>query len=343
MSSKGTEEGARRRRRLATIALSILLAVGLFAVMDGPQLTLALATGSLEERGIDLRDHTGDLDCGEGSGCRSGPLTAMTLNVLCRDCRSRHHDEWEVRLPHLREAIERHDPDLLALQELVGHEDVGDLLGEDSPYERVVHEFGPWIYADAALLYRRDRFDLLDSGQIWLGRSPRVPFGRAWTPISVPRYLNWALLRERERDFPLLFVTTHFDNNAENKIAAAALLADTLRPLAPNVPLVVAGDFNTDRGSNRYAVLRGNEKVAILHNTADLAPVREQAGSDAELPEEDGARRYLDPERLVDHVFVGGDAEAQVERWMLDAPVYGPRDRRPSDHPGIVTKFELVR
>lgn len=342
MSASEAEPAVRRRRRLATAAILLLLGLGLFAVLDGPQLTLALATGSLEERGIDLRDHADELECAGDNGCRSGPLTAMTLNVLCRDCSSRHHDDWDERLPHLQAAVERHSPDLLALQELVGHEDVSDLLGEDSPYEIVVHEFGPWIYADAALLFRGDRFELLDSGQLWLGRSPRIPFGRAWTPISVPRYVNWALLREREQDFPLLFVTTHFDNNAENKIAAAALLAETLRPLAGNVPLVVAGDFNTDRGSNRYAMIRGTASGAILNNSADLAPLREQAGTDADLPE-DGARRYLDPERLVDHVFVGGDAEARVTRWMLDAPVYGQRDRRPSDHPGIVTEFELLR
>ncbi len=343
MSRTDPDRRVRRRRRLATVGLSILLLLGLFAVVDGPQLLLALVTGSVEERGIDLREHAADEPCGGRAGCRSGPMTVMTLNVLCRDCSSEHHEAWDPRLPHLRASIDRHAPDLLAVQELVGWEDVNDLLGEDSPYEVVAHEFGRWIYADAALMYRRDRFDLVRSGQLWLARSPRIPFGRAWTPISVPRYANWALLKERDSGFQLLFVATHFDNNAENKIASAALLADTLRPLAEIVPLVVAGDFNTDRGSSRYAVLRGTGGgAAILENTADLASARERAGPEPELPDE-GALRYLDPERLVDHIFVGGAGEASVARWMLDAPVYGPGDRRPSDHPGIVAEIELLR
>ncbi len=331
------------RRRLAIAGLLLVFGVGLAAVVDGPQLLLAMATGSLEERGIDLRAYAGEPPCEGRSPCRSGTLRVMTLNVLCRDCGDDDHDPWETRAPRLRAQIERHDPDLLGLQELVGRADLDDVLGEDSPYEVVVHEFGRWIYADAALMYRRERFEQVAAGQLWLGRSPRIPFGRAWTPVSVPRYANWALLRERDTGFALLFVTTHFDNNAQNKNGAARLLGDTLRPLGLHVPLVVAGDFNTDRGSSRYAILEGTAGGgSVLRNANDLALVRELAGELPALPAA-GSRSYLDPDKLVDHVFVGGPGRATVGRWLLDTPVHGPDDRRPSDHPAIVTDIQFER
>ncbi len=338
------DQGSSLRRSLLIAGVLLVFGLGLLAVVDGPQLLLALATGSLEERGIDLRDHAGDEACGGAEPCGSGPLRVMTLNVLCRDCGEKGDDPWEERAPRLRALVERHDPDLLGLQELVGRADVADVLGEDSPYEVLVHEFGGWIYADAALAYRRDRFERVAAGQLWLGRSPRIPFGRAWTPVSVPRYANWALLRERESGLALLFVTTHFDNNAQNKNGAARLLGDTLRPLGLHTPLVVAGDFNTDRGSNRYAILEGSAGGggSVLRNTADLALVRERHGELPNLPA-DGARSYLDPDKLVDHVFVGGPGRVTVERWLLDTPVDGPGGSRPSDHPAIVTDLQIDR
>ena len=331
------------RRRLAIAGLLLVFGVGFAAVIDGPQLLLAMATGSLEERGIDLRAYANEPPCQGRFACVSGSLRVMTLNVLCRDCGDDDHSPWETRAPQLRALIDRHDPDLLGLQELVGRADLADVLGEDSPYEVVVHEFGGWIYADAALLYRRARFEQIAAGQLWLGRSPRIPFGRAWTPVSVPRYANWALLRERETGFDLLFVTSHFDNKAQNKNGAARLLGDTLRPLGLHAPLVVAGDFNTDRGSSRYAILEGSAGgSSVLRNTADVALVREFAGELPDLPV-GGSRSYLDPDSLVDHVFVGGPGRATVGRWLLDAPVHGPDGQRPSDHPAIVTDLRLER
>jgi len=313
---------ARRRKGLAAVAAAVAIAAAI-ACGGGPQWLLARVAGS--------NPWPPDTPTAAPAAATSGPLKVLTFNVLCRHCDKEGYDPWEERLPAIREVLERHDADLVGLQELIGRDDLGEVLGPASPYEAVTYPLGPWRYADAALLYRASRFELLDSGQLWLSPRPDRPFSAGWKHISLPRYAAWAHLRQRSDGFELLFVNAHFDNNGPNKDGAAALFHDVFGPIAGQLPLVIAGDFNTHRAADRYPTLLGGGALA---NTADLAAV---VGLDGDA---DGAPAYFDTDRLVDHVLVGGGAT--VLRWTQESPRYGDAEARPSDHPVIVVELELT-
>jgi endonuclease/exonuclease/phosphatase family metal-dependent hydrolase len=262
----------------------------------------------------------------------SGTLRVLTFNVLCRACDKDGYEPWDERLGALRDVLERHDADLVGLQELVGHDDLAEIMGPASPYTVVSYELGPWVYADAALLVRDSRFEVLDSGQLWLSPHPGRPFSAGWQRITLPRYAAWAHLRQRNDGAELLFVNAHFDNNGPNKDGAAALFHQVFGATDRTLPAVVAGDFNTHRNADRYPTLLAG---GALRNAQDLAAIVGLVG----MPDPDA--RYFDTAELVDHVLVSDGVT--VRSWAQDSPQYGENGDRPSDHPVIVVELELTR
>lgn len=323
------------RRLLALLAAVVLVAV--FVYHDGIQHVIGMVSG---HAGVPEAGATAN--CDGITPCSSGPMGVLTFNVLCRLCEKEGFDSWDLRAPHLRDLIRRYDPDLLGLQELGGVQDFVDLLGSDSPYEVVSYRLGKWYYGDCALFYRRGMFELLDSGQFWLSPKPTVPFAKGWKPLSMPRYLNWALLRRTDNGFRFLYMNTHFDNNTVNKNPSAELVARTFGPLAKALPIIMTGDFNTDQSSHRFDVLRRAGTTAVtFENAMDLAEVREVIGDESgdAAPSSDDA--CFEVSGLIDHIFLAGPIEKGVARWVLDRPRYGPEDRRPSDHPAVFAEVVL--
>ena len=259
-------------------------------------------------------------------------IGVLTFNVLCRGCDKEGYDEWDDRLPHLRATLERRHPDLVGLQELVGERDLDDLVGPDSIYEVVSYRAGGFTYADAAMLVRKDRFDVLRSGQLWLSPTPGRPFAPAWEPLTVPRYACWAHLRQRSDGQHLLFVNTHFDSNGSNKDGAARLFAEAFGPVAEAMPVIATGDFNTRTSEERWEQIIGG-----LVDAHDQARTVEGHGpSPDDVPH---SSDYVDRDRRVDHILLSDDLD--VLRWVFDAEAYGDPPRRPSDHPAIYAEVSL--
>ena len=107
---------------------------------------------------------------------------------------------WSVRLPEIRERIASETPDLIGLQETGSDTDIGNIVPM-SKYTLISYHFGSFQYGDAALLFKTDRFELLDSGQLRLGPDPDLPMALGFRYLAMIRYVNWAVLREKSSGF----------------------------------------------------------------------------------------------------------------------------------------------
>lgn len=330
--------------------LLMLLSAGLLAVMavfQGPQQLFALATGSWGRLPGETALRDPAENCGAQVSCDSGPMRVLTFNILCRICTESDskpgYETWYVRLPYLREIIRYYDLDLIGFQETGGQRDLEELNPDPDHYAWLAFHAGGLLYGDAALLYRKDRFEALDSGQFWLNPNFRLPFSFGWKPLSMPRYVNWARLRNRENDFEFLFVNTHFDNNSPNKEPSAVLVHEVMRVPALHLPIVLTGDFNTQGDTQRYQnLVRGNEAEPLLKQTAELAAVRELVPP--AFPKEPAVEAAPDLFMgQIDHIFVGGPGEWTVTRWAVDTRVGGAAgDIRPSDHPAVFAEVRCT-
>jgi endonuclease/exonuclease/phosphatase family metal-dependent hydrolase len=323
----------------------LLLFIALFVVYvrhDGIQYTMALVLRSWSKPYFNVETYRARPNCDAATPCETGKLKVMTYNVLCRVCEKDGYDKWDVRWPHLKDLMAKYDADLLGLQELGGYGDIDTILKAFPQYAYETYKFGPWAFGDCALFYRADRFDVLDAGQMWLSPKPALPFAHNWKPLSVPRYVNWAYLRQKNNGFRFLFVNTHFDNNGINKENAAEMFSRTFRPVAESIPIIATGDFNTGpRDEKRYKKILGLlDGPAVFKDTMDLAARNLCTQIPSGATEED-TQYHTNLTWTIDHILIAGPVDIEVAHWTQDSSGYEPLQRWPSDHPAVYSEFNL--
>ena len=267
-------------------------------------------------------------------------LRVMTFNVLCFFCNDVEYDPWEERLVYFGDLFARHEPDLIGLQELLFEEEVEQILEVAPNYSALFFEDDEQDlfkdYADATILYRTDRFEVVDNGFYWLSETPDVPLAGGWADTNLPRLVAWAHLLQLADSREFYFATTHFDNNPPNQEMSAPLFVERTAVWSAKMPAIVVGDFNSKPNSPAYATLAAPADSAhlTLLNPFDLAQEWRVEANVETLP-------AYDPSHRIDHIFVAGEADWKVPEWVVDMHVYGPDDRYPSDHLAMVADIQF--
>ena len=96
------------------------------------------------------------------------------------------------------------------------------------------------------ILYRHDRFSLLDEGFITFSETPDVAYAPPWYGNGYPSFLTWAKFLDRSTNKSLVVANLHFDAfNRRNRLRAAELASDRLPSIMAGVDgKIVGGDFN---------------------------------------------------------------------------------------------------
>jgi endonuclease/exonuclease/phosphatase family metal-dependent hydrolase len=106
-----------------------------------------------------------------------------------------------------------------------------------------------------AILYRQERFRLVDTGSFWLSETPDRP-NSIMAGTWLPRVANWARLAFRAGGGRVIVYNTHFDYlNPWARARAGAVLRARMNRAWDGSPQVLTGDFNAPPGSSVYRVL----------------------------------------------------------------------------------------
>ncbi|KJV07600.1 endonuclease/exonuclease/phosphatase family protein [Methylocucumis oryzae] len=269
--------------------------------------------------------------------CTSQPITVMTYNVeygsqFIEDMAAtfRHGDTggalpWSTRAPEIRERIASYAPHLIGLQETHTNEDIHNIVSPND-YTLVSYHRGTFQYGDAALLFRKDKFNLLTSGQLWLGPQPDLPMSFGFKRLAMVRYANWALLKEKNSHFQFYLLIRTFDNASANKEPSADLFRERISALARGIPIIVTGDFNSTATTERYQKILGNEPQ-LLFNAFSLSHAV------ATMPE-------LHPDQRIDHILAGGPCQISSDLWFIDTRPLA-NGQRMSDHDAIIARLQF--
>lgn len=277
--------------------------------------------------------------------CASGPIEVITYNIfngsaLVEKLVDRFGEgniqgfqQWSKRVPEIRERIASYDADLIGLQEMGWNSDLADIVPPDAGYTLLTYKAGFFEYGDSAMLFRTERFELLENGQFWYGPKPELPMAYSFKKLSMIRYCNWAVLREKATGFTFLWANTHFDNARVNKEPGSQVYRDRVTALAKTMPVIATGDFNSEGDTDRFKVFTGADQSPpllqdaqalaaekLVHEKHD-APPRPVTDADAEL-------NYL---KRIDHILVGGPCPVKVDKWTIDTRPLKDGDRI-SDH-----------
>jgi endonuclease/exonuclease/phosphatase family metal-dependent hydrolase len=264
-------------------------------------------------------------------------LKVVNFNTMCDLCgKKQDHGSFKKRLDAIGDTINRHDPDLISLQEFRTKRQVAVRLPRriEERYTQVFAK-GPLLsYADPVLMVRKERFKVLASQGFWLGpNSPDFSFG--WK-FGIPRRVQLAFLKDLKTLQEFILVGTHFDNASANKFASARYLNQYLKQY--QLPIIFAGDTNIRPSQEGYEFLlddlfvdtyQGNfETVFFANGPYD----RNDACNLSKAP--------TFPECRIDHVLLSKNAPWSVKSWGVDVYKYYGKKGFVSDHRAVVVDLE---
>jgi endonuclease/exonuclease/phosphatase family metal-dependent hydrolase len=166
-------------------------------------------------------------------------------------------NQWSRRQDLLADTINRYQPDLLGTQE--GLDFQIDFLRQQMPRYTVFgvgREDGQRKGEFAAIFYRTDRFEVVESGHYWLSPTPDKPGSVGWDAAQT-RMVTWMKLRIKGADAPLLLVqNTHLDDQgAKARLESARMMRNFTLLHGKECALLLMGDFNTAVESEPMAAL----------------------------------------------------------------------------------------
>lgn len=230
-------------------------------------------------------------------------LRVMTFNIRY-DTKSDGENAWPHRKDWVAEIIREQRPDVIGLQEVLGHQlkDLEQRLSEYASHG-AGRDDGKEAGEHVPLLYKKERFEVLDRGHFWLSETPEAPGSKSWD-TSITRMTSWLKLKDKATAKTLLVANTHFDHKGKQaRTESAKLLLERLAKLAGDAPVVLTGDFNTLPDSEPYAILTGKGAAS----TWILTDTRRASKQEPEGPNSTwNAFRRVMPEQQIDFIFTRG-------------------------------------
>ncbi len=200
-------------------------------------------------------------------------MTAMTLNVQC----------WDVtpeRLANLIIMVRKYMPDMLGVQEAtpIWIETFKSSLPEYACIG-VGRENGTNDAKSgehSAVLYRKDRFTLVDSATKWLSETPDVP-GSKLAASDYVRVATWARLKRISDGKEILHINTHL-NWGDVAIPQTQVILNEVAKQG-DLPVLFTGDLNISAEHPCYRFILDNGFV----DTVDIADEKTWEGNGKEI------------------------------------------------------------
>lgn len=190
---------------------------------------------------------------------------AMTYNIRLKT-KTDGPNYWPERREKVFTLIKKQQPDVLGMQEVLyaqlvdlkralpGYHSVG--VGRSDGKRK--GEFSP-------VFFRKERFDLLDSGTFWLSEHPDKPGSVGWD-AAITRICSWAKLKCKKTDQTFFVFNTHFDHKGKSaRVNSSKFILSKVEEIAGNAPFLLCGDFNFTPDSEAYRTLMsGNQLTDVF-------------------------------------------------------------------------------
>ena len=243
--------------------------------------------------------------------------------------------DFDLRAEMLRDLMDQLQPDSIGMQEVTtGWIYRMDTFAFNQSYAGVGEGRTPGGEA-SSIYYRKDKFDLVNSGTFWLSETPDVA-GSYLEASLYPRICTWAHLRDKVTGFEYIHINTHLDHLGGSdgrtlRTAQVRVILEYLKTL-PDVPMVMTGDFNqakTNSEENTYAIFKNilgqsnftaSTGEKMTGNFSDArAEAKDTVASDAWASMtsywQEGGEKYNPAKKPIDYVFyTTGDFDAMVYR-----------------------------
>lgn len=222
-------------------------------------LLILAAVAGLVFAGIAIYNKVTTIDFGEikidGIPAKSENATrVMSFNVRCVDDKE---GSINNRSQIVTAIIDQYAPDSFGVQEATPKWiKILDKRFSDK-YARVGEGRSPieMFTEYSAVYYRKDKYNLIDSGTIWLSETPEKKYTKDFDSKH-NRIATWAVLEDKATGVRYTHINTHLDHVLEStRVEQSKVLLNKISELEKNTKVICTGDFNTFETAEAYSVM----------------------------------------------------------------------------------------
>lgn len=257
-------------------------------------------------------------------------IKVMSYNIRL-DVASDGVNQWSNRTEKLPALIQKYDPDLIGLQEAMHHQlmKILEVLPQYG-YIGVGRDDGKEKGEYSAILYRKDRFEVLWQRTTWLSETPTIPGSKSWD-AAITRILTRGLFKDKKTNKKFLYYNTHFDHIGKEArknsvpIIQSAIESEQLVGFHELVKyVIVSGDFNSQPSEEPYKAMVASKEYK------DARPAKSAQGTFCTFSVNGP------PCTLIDHIFYSKKGW-KVKRYQVITDNDGTN--YPSDHLPVMAEF----
>lgn len=237
---------------------------------------------------------------------------------------------WARRCPVIADLVSFNDFDIWGAQEVL-HNQLEDLLLAlpAYTYAGVGRDDGKTAGEYAPIFYKKDRFELLKTGNFWMAEQTDIP-NKGWD-AALPRICTWVQLKDKKKKKKVWFFNLHMDHVGveARKQSARLVLAKIQEMCGKKDAVILTGDFNVDQTHESYKLLANSN---ILFDSYETAKTKYALNGTF-----NAFKNNLMTNSRIDHIFVS--AKLKADRYGILTDTYRvPADNGKEQHVGDFPK-----
>lgn len=213
--------------------------------------------------------------CAIATNAQNDTVTVISFNI-----RYNNPDDgdniWENRRDNAVIMVNMENPDFLCVQEAY-YVQLSYLLNSLQKYSYIGlgRDDGKQGGEHMAILYRKDRFEVVAHGDFWLSETPDV-CSRGWDAVC-HRIVTWGYFLDKQTGKHVYCFNTHLDHVGEvARRESVKLITQRIKEIVKDkkAPVFLTGDFNSDINSEIFDPLK-----KVLKQARKDSPVTDSKGT----------------------------------------------------------------
>ncbi len=260
---------------------------------------------------------------------RTSTLRIASFN-LRMDTPKDADNSWSNRKEMVKGLIRFHEFDIIGTQEGFKHQ-LNDILElGDYVYTGGGRDDGKDAGEHSAIIYKKDRFELLDHGDFWFSETPEIP-SKGWDAKCCNRICSWGKFKDKNSKKVFFIFNSHYDHEGkEARRNSSLMLLERIEQIAGKYPVFATGDFNATPEDEPIQTIYNSGKLKDSYLVTQQPPY-------GTVGTFNGFKLDAPMKNRIDYIWVTPGITVKKYGALNDMP-YG---RFPSDHFPIVIDASL--
>lgn len=256
----------------------------------------------------------------EGKNKEGNSFNLITYNIRM-NTEADGVNAWPLRKEKVTGLLRFHQAGIFGVQEAL-LDQMNDLKTSLPEYESygVGRDNGKEEGEFMTIFFRKDRFEKLDAGTLWLNENTEKP-GLGWD-AACNRTCTWIKFKDKSTKKIFFAFNTHFDHRGRvaREESASLVLKFMATINKENLPMFLTGDFNSSK-----------EAPPIQKILTVLSDARDKSLTASYGPEgTSGGFEVKESKRVIDYIFINRKVEVLRHGVLTDSNgLFYPSDHRP--------------